>query len=121
MFSGLYIFAAGCTSDFLGLHPWWYYYSKKVGGCNFDNFNILGNGRPSDLPLVLLAIIDDLLRIAGMAAVVYVIYGGIKYIMSQGSPDETAKAQGTVINALIGLFIALLAVGVVSYIGNRIG
>jgi hypothetical protein len=51
---------------------------------------------------------------------VYVIYAGIKYIMSQGSPDETAKAQSTLLNAVLGLAISLVAVAIVSYIGNRV-
>jgi len=57
--------------------------------------------------------------IAGLAAVIFVIYAGIKYITSQGSPNETARAQSTIIYALIGLAIAIIAVPTVSYLGNR--
>ena len=75
----------------------------------------------SDLPLVLLAVVDDLLRIAGLVAVVFVIVGGIQYTTSQGNPDATAKAQSTVLNALIGLVIALFAVAFVTYLGKALG
>lgn len=107
---------------FFGLHPWWYYYTQKnPGDCSLSKFTFLQQGKTSDVPLVLLAIVDDLLRLAGLVAVGFVIYGGVRYITSQGSPEEAAKAQGTIINALIGLVIALLSVGIVSYIGNHLG
>jgi hypothetical protein len=76
---------------------------------------------PKDVSLVLLAVIDDLLRLAGLLAVGYVIYGAIRYILSQGSPEETAKAQSTIVNALIGLALAMLAVGIVSFVGGKLG
>jgi len=83
-------------------------------------FSPLGNGKSSDILLVVLAVVDDLLRVAGVLAVGYVIYAGIKYITSQGSPDETAKAQSTLLNAIIGLSIALIAIASVSFIGNHL-
>jgi hypothetical protein len=54
-------------------------------------------------------------------AVGYVIYGGIQYVTSQGSPDATKKAQQTIINALIGVVLAVLAASIVAFIGNRFG
>jgi hypothetical protein len=116
----------GCSpSTFFGLVPWYSYLSVTPGkyGCDIA-FSFLGSSdgkTPSSIPLVLLAIIDDLLRIAGLTAVFFVIAGGIRYITSQGSPDETAKAQKTITNALIGLVIALISVGIVSFIGNQFG
>jgi hypothetical protein len=50
-----------------------------------------------------------------------VIYAGFKYITSQGSPNETAQAQSTIIYALIGLAIAIIAVPTVSYLGDHLG
>lgn len=121
--------------SFFGLVPWYQYLtltrskpdnnkpdSKNNTECLISTFQVLPNGSiKSDIPLVLLAIVDDLLRIAGLVAVGYVLYGGIMFITSQGSPDGTAKAQSTVTNALIGLAIALIAVAAVSFIGNKLG
>ena len=58
--------------------------------------------------------------IAGIVAIGFVVYGGILYVTSQGSPDQTQKAQSTIQNALIGLVIAMIAVAVVSFLGNKI-
>ena len=68
--------------------------------------------------LIALALLDDLIRIAALVAVGYVIYGGIQYSTSQGSPDATKKAQSTIINALIGVSMAVLAASIVAFIGN---
>ena len=105
--------AASCSKSFFGL-PTWYKYLELNNECQVINFDV-----PGDLLLVALAVIDGLLTIAGMVAVGFVIYGGVRYITSQGSPDETAKAQQTIINALIGLVVAVIAIAVVSFIGSK--
>jgi len=119
------IFAAGnaCKQTFLGLVPWYQYLeygkiSDLGGACGVRSFQLLGAG--SDIPLVLLAIVDDLLRISGLVAVIFVIYGGIQYATSQGNPDQAAKAQSTIINALIGLALAIVSVAIVTFIGSRL-
>lgn len=113
----------GYTS-FFGLKPW-YYYLNVNGDCSISSFNVLGNNGSSsgtsDFTLIALALVDDLLRIAGFVAIGFIIYGGIQYVVSQGSPDQTGKAQSTIINALIGLVISVVAVAFVSFIGNRVG
>lgn len=121
-------------SDFFGLKPWYQYLDKEFdhaanSSCDLKCFNVFpvenGNNdcgqNQSDIPLVLLAVIDDLLRIAGIVAVAYVIFGGFKYVSSQGNPEDTSKAQGTIINALIGMAVATVALLVVSFIGNAVG
>ena len=106
--------------SFFGLVPW-YHYLNVDNRCNIKSFTFLKAGESGDIPLVLLAVVDDLLRIAGLVAVGFVIYAGIQYITSQGEPDKTAKAQSAIINALVGLAVSIVAVGVVTYIGGRLG
>lgn len=120
-------------SGFLGLKPWWYYLPDEKfhltdadsgvdANCSIKEFILLpSDGANSDIPLVLVAIVDDLLRIAGMVAVAFVIVGAVQYITSQGEPEKTAQAQSTIINALIGLAIAIIAVAFVSFVGHRLG
>jgi hypothetical protein len=108
----------------LGIFVPWYQYlplqTDNNGSCTVKDFTLLGNGSDSDVPLVLLAIVDDLLRLAGLVAVIFVIYGAVQYTTSQGSPDATAKAQSTVLYALIGLVIALVAIAFVTYLGKAL-
>lgn len=111
----------GCVpKQFFGLKPW-YQYLETDSQCNIINFKVLPTSGPSDFLLVALALVDDLLRIAGFVAIGFIIYGGILYVTSQGSPDQTRNAQSTIINALVGLILAVLATAFVSFLGNRIG
>lgn len=75
---------------------------------------------PDDIGKILLAIVEILLRIVGILAVGYVIYGGIKYIMSQGEPDKTKSAKNTIVNALIGMALAIAATAVVNLVARSL-
>lgn len=112
---------SGCQgNEFFGLIPWWQYLpnSDFDNNCNIVSFDVLHG---SDIPLVLLAVVDDLLRVAALVAIAFVIYGAVKYTTSQGDPESASKAQSTIINALIGLVIALISIAFVSFISNQLG
>jgi len=116
---------AGCAHDFFGLPTWFAYLPRsdfavstvnKKTVCYISNFNF-----PGDLAYIALVAVDIALAIAGMAAVFYVIYGGIQYVISQGEPEKTRGAKNTITNALVGLVIASVAISVVSFLGARLG
>lgn len=116
--------AAACGKNFLTLKPWFAYLpnDKFDADCSIADFNLLGDDtKKSDFLPVALAIVDNLLRVAAMVAVVFVIVGGINFMTSQGESDKTKRARETVINALIGLAIAMVAAAVISFIGKNIG
>lgn len=46
---------------------------------------------------------------AGLVAVAFIIKGGFDYIFSQGDPGKTAQGTRTLITAIIGLVIVILA------------
>jgi len=58
---------------------------------------------------------------AGAIAVLMVTIAGFKYVLSQGNPQETAKAKNTILYALIGLVVCLIAVSAVTYFMNKVG
>lgn len=122
-FSLIHTFAATCKPRLFGLVPWYEYLKQDPNTCRITSFDspnkVLGSHSP--FLLIALAILDDLIRIAALVAVGYVIYGGIQYITSQGAPDATKKAQQTIINALIGLGVAMVAAPIVAFIGTRLG
>ena len=53
--------------------------------------------------------------------VAFIIMGGFKYMTSSGSPDQAAKAMKTIINAVIGMVVALGSVGLVNFVGKYLG
>lgn len=116
--------ANSCSHSFLGMETWYHYLpdSDFNSNCTIsNNFTILDAARGSDILLIAMAVLDDLIRLAALVAVGYVIWGGIQYVVSQGAPDATRKAQHTIINALIGVGVAVIAASAVSFIGNRLG
>lgn len=74
----------------------------------------------SDLWLIIAAVIEILLRVAALAAVAFVIYGGITFITSEGDPEKTKEARNTMINALVGLAIAVMAAAIIAFIAGSI-
>lgn len=138
------VFSKVCKKDFFGLVPWYAYMpqsnfnydyfgyaadpNNQPNPCSIKCFNVFNQTvandcgqTKSDIPGVLLAIVDDLLRIAGIVAVAYVIAAGFQYVRSEGKPDDTAKAQSMLVNALLGLAIAIISVAFVSFVGNKLG
>ena len=65
---------------------------------------------------IVLNVLIDLFSATGYVAVIFIIYGGFKYIMSQGDPGNVAKAKQILTSAAIGVGIALLASVVVNTI-----
>lgn len=112
-------FAAACNpnANFFGL-PTWYKYleptTDALGNCTFEISGL------NDYWLIGFAIMDMLIRLSALVAVGFVIYSGIRYITSQGMPENHKAALKTIINALIGLVIAVIASILVSYIAKRI-
>lgn len=70
---------------------------------------------------ILLAVVDILVRIGALVAVGFVLYGGFTFITSQGEPDGTKRGRTTIVNALVGLVIAIFASAIVAFIGGRLG
>ncbi len=109
----------GCKGgSFLGF-PTWYKYlpgttDPTTGLCS-PQLN-----RLSDVWLILAAVIEILLRVAAIVAVIFVIYGAIAYVVSQGEPDKTGKAKSTIVNALVGLAISVMAAAIVTFISRSI-
>jgi hypothetical protein len=128
---------ANKAGTFFGLKPWYYYMGNELGTprhgdtgadrCSVECFNIFMQNSPnacgetkSDLPGIALVVIDDLLRVAGLVAIFFVILGAFQYVASRGNAERAASAQSTIIAALTGLAISLVAVAFISFLGSRL-
>lgn len=122
----LHTFAAACNNQpsFFGFPTWYKYLNVKevAGKCEvqFSLTNANGQFNGDGIILIVLAIIDILIRVVALVALAFVIYGGIKYTTSQGSPESTKSAKDTIFNALIGLVIAIIAASIVAFIGSQL-
>lgn len=109
-----------CEKNFLGLETWYHYLpGSDFSGCDIRHFTLSGGS--SEVPLILLAIIDDLLRVAGLVALGFIIAGAFKFVTSEGNSDKAANARSTIINALAGLAISVTAIVFVNFLGNQLG
>lgn len=57
--------------------------------------------------------------IIGIIAVVMIMIGGIKYMTSQGDPNQATAARNTILYAAIGIVVAVLAQVIVRFVLKR--
>jgi uncharacterized BrkB/YihY/UPF0761 family membrane protein len=65
-------------------------------------------------------IVQFIFIILGGVAVIMIIVGGIQYATSQGDSGAVQKAKNTIMYAVIGLVVALVATAVVTFIIKNI-
>ncbi len=70
----------------------------------------------SDIPALLSLVIKVLLGLVGTVAVLFIIIGGIQYVTSAGNPDSVGRAKNTILYAVIGVIVAIIAYAAVNFI-----
>lgn len=61
-------------------------------------------------------VINILLYILGAVAVVMIVIGGIRYTTSNGDSGAITSAKNTILYAVIGLIVAILAYSIVNFV-----
>ena len=61
-------------------------------------------------------IVNIMLFIIGAIAVIMIIYGGIRYVTSGGDSSSVKAAKDTILYAVIGLIVAILAYAIVNFV-----
>jgi hypothetical protein len=64
-------------------------------------------------------IINLLLFTIGIISVIMIIVGGIRYALSNGDASNIKTAKDTILYAIIGLVVALLAFAIVNFVVAR--
>ena len=92
-----------------------------------DSINLCSGGAMAgalcDITLskAVMAGIQAILVLALVLAFVFLVFGGIKWIMSGGDKGGTEAAKGTITAALIGLVVVFLAWAFINLVGNFFG
>lgn len=98
--------SAECTTDEL----------NAANGANCAQ----GNNTPTNLfdgeNSIFKNIVNILLFLVGAVSVIMLIFGGIKYVTSGGAQDQVTSAKNTIMYAIIGIVVALLAFAVVNFV-----
>lgn len=58
--------------------------------------------------------------LAGAISLLIITIAALQYTLSQGNPQATAKAKNTIIYAVIGLAICVLAFSIVTFVITRL-
>ena len=81
--------------------------SVQCDGCPTDLFGENG---------VFKKITNTILYIVGILAVIMLIIGGIRYVVSGGDSKKVTDAKNTILYAIIGLIVCFLAFAIVNFV-----
>lgn len=87
--------------------------------CKAAGSNAVCSAGSDNLGKMIGNIINILLYLLGAIAVIMIIIGGIKYATANGDPSQVKSAKDTIMYAVIGLVVALMAGGIVNFVVNR--
>ncbi len=112
-----YVSAAGsCEGRLLGLPPW---YRGLVRGtppkCDIVSPNDVGGLSPF-IWRVVLNVIEMVIGITAYIAVFFILYGGFQFMVGGSNPSMIEKGRKTILNAVVGLVIAMGAIGITNLI-----
>lgn len=65
-------------------------------------------------------VIEVMLTIGGIVAVIMIIIGGIRYVTSNGEQAHVKGAKDTILYAVIGLVVTILAYSIVYYVTKNL-
>lgn len=83
-----------------------------------ESVNKVGGSEASSLPATVTSVINILLFVAGLIAVIIIVVGGLRFVTSEGDAASANKAKNSVVYALVGLVLAVLAYAIVNFVLN---
>ena len=82
--------------------------NSPTGGLN-SVFELLAN------------VINFALFAAGALSLIFVLVGAFRYVTSSGNPQATAGAKNTILYAIVGLVLTIMALVIVTYVKGIFG
>jgi hypothetical protein len=104
---------AACAGERILTFPNWYQGLPDTN-CNIQITKL------TDFWVIVLNILEAVIQAAGYIAVGFIIWGGIKFIKSQGDPGQINESRDTIVNASIGLAIVLVSVSIINFVTGTI-
>ncbi len=95
--------------------------TKKVD-CSSAQLQVSDPACKSDNPIIvtILKAVRVLNYVIGAAAVISIMIGGLRYILSGGDSGHVESAKNTILYAVVGIVIAIISQGLVVFVLNRI-
>ncbi len=83
--------------------------------------SIINSASNYDIPDVINKGLAYAIILAGLLSVIFIVWGGFKFILSGGDESKIKGAVGTIRYAIIGLIITVLSVVIVGLAGEFLG
>lgn len=101
--------------------------THAAGNCDTSNLSIQsgadcgqGTGQPDNLfngdDSMFKKVTNVLLFLVGAISVIMLIVGGIRYVVSGGDQGAVTSAKNTILYAIVGIVVAILAYAVVNFV-----
>jgi hypothetical protein len=81
-----------------------------------DGINGAGGSSAGSLQDGIKKVVNILLFLLGALAVVVIVIGGIRYTLSNGEQAQIKQAKDTILYAVVGLIVAILAYAIVNFV-----
>lgn len=102
---------AACNEQLFTFPNW--YKGLADSNCNITISKL------TDFWVIVLNLLEIGFQLVAYFAVGYIIWGGFKYIKSEGNPSKVGEAKTTILYAVIGLGLALASTAMVSFISGQ--
>jgi len=87
---------------------------SQCAQANGTSNNLFANGG------VFQTIANTLIFIVGAVAVIFLIIGGLRYVISNGDPKNVSAAKDTILYAIVGIVVAVISFALVSFVINAL-
>jgi len=90
---------------------------KAYEACNASNKSpVCASTNDAEVNKIIQTIVNILLYVLGAIAVIMIVVGGIRYATSNGDASGIKSAKDTILYAVIGLVVAMLAWAIVNFV-----
>ena len=94
--------------------------SEACGAADSAQKEALGCNTSGTAPNAIAIMINAVIALLGIIAVIVIVVGGQRLIVSQGDPGKITAAKGMIVYGVVGVVIALLAYAIVNFVANGI-
>lgn len=115
---GVYLAQQGILNDFFKSEGDFAAAGKGIK--NLFNFGANSPAGSTSAGTLITSVLQILLLVAGSLAVVYLVIGGIKYVVSRGNEEKVESAKGTMSAAIIGLVVIIMSFAVITIISKAL-
>lgn len=92
---------------------------SAVGGIKEGATAAQGDDQPAELfgkGSIFQLITNTALYVIGAISVLMLIYGGVRYTTSMGNEKDVTAAKNTILYAIVGIIVALMAYAIVNFV-----